>query len=613
MREAIKVFARFFSKLKGYLISNVIFNTLGAIFGIFSFVAIIPLLKLIFKRDFEVYEKVDIDISIIPWNFPTADIKNNAYAAISNMIQDKDPQHALMIVGAIGVLMVFLKSGFNFAGSFTMIKILNHTVKDLRGLIYKKVLTLPIGFFNEERKGDILARATTDIKEVETSIQSSVDMLFKNPIIIFFTILFMLFMSWQLTLFVFIMFPIAGGIIGYIGKTLRGRSLKGQNKIGEILSTIEETLGGLRIIKAFNAEKKMYAKQNNENEEYRHIMDGLMARNSLASPLSEFLGTIIIVILMWYGGNLILNENSSLDSEEFLGYLILFYNIINPSKNFSISYYRIQKGLASLDRIDEVLNTESNIIIKEDAEPISSFNSNIEYSGVWFKYIDDYVLSDINIKVDKGQTIALVGQSGSGKSTMIDLIPRFYDVKKGSIKVDGKDIRDLDLIDLRKLMGIVNQEPILFNDTIYNNIAFGVDSTTQEEVEQAARIANAHEFIMETEDGYQTNIGDRGNRLSGGQRQRISIARAILTNPPIMILDEATSALDTESERLVQDAINKLMKNRTSIVIAHRLSTIRNADMIYVLKYGKVIESGNYDELLKQDGEFKKLHDIQFG
>lgn len=612
MREAIKVFLRFFPKLKGYLISNVIFNMLGAIFGIFSFFAIIPLLKLIFKRDFEVYEKVDLDVSVIPWNFPVADIKNNAYAWVSEIIQDKEPQHALMMVGLLGVIMVFFKNGFNFGGSLMMIKILNHTVKDLRGLLYKKILTLPIGFFNEERKGDIIARATTDIKEVETSIQSSVDILFKNPIIILFTVIAMVLMSWQLTLFVFIMFPIAGAIIGYIGKSLRSRSLKGQDKVGEILSTIEETLGGLRIVKAFNAERKMYKKQDDENEEYRHIMDGLMARNSLASPLSEFLGTIIIVVLMWYGGNLILSENSSLDSEEFIAYLALFYNIINPSKNFSISYYRIQKGLASLDRIDEILNTESNIIIKENAEPKKSFEDSIEYDGIWFRYLEDYVLNDIKIKINKGQTIALVGQSGSGKSTMIDLIPRFYDVEKGAIKIDGKDIRNLDLIDLRRLMGIVNQEPILFNDTIFNNITFGVDSATQEEVENAARIANAHDFILETEGGYQTNIGDRGNRLSGGQRQRISIARAILTNPPIMILDEATSALDTESERLVQDAINKLMKDRTSIVIAHRLSTVRNADVIYVLNHGRIIESGSYDELLEKNGEFKKLHDIQF-
>lgn len=613
MREALKVFLRFFPKLKGYLIANFIFNILGALFGIFSFVSLIPLLKLIFKKDLQEYVYKELDFSLIPLKMPNSEeLLNNFNAWFSELIKHSDPKYALLIVGAFGISMMFFKNLFNFLGGWTMVKTLNHIVKDIRSLIYKKVLTLPIGFFNEERKGDIIARATTDVKEVENSIQSSADMLLKNPIIILFTVMAMVFMSWQLTIFVFIMFPVAGGIIGYVGKSLRTKSHKGQSKVSDILSTIEETLGGLRIVKAFNAEQKMYDKQDKENEDYRNIMDSLMTRNSLAGPLSEFLGTIVIIIMMWYGGNLILSDKSALDSEEFLVYLVLFYNIINPSKAFSSSYYRIQKGLASLDRIDEILNAKSNIILKENAVPCTGFESNIEYDKVWFKYQEDYVLKDISIKIDKGQTIALVGQSGSGKSTMIDLLPRFYDVIKGNLKIDGTNIKDMELHDLRKLFGIVNQEAILFNDTIYNNIAFGVDNTTPEEVEMAAKIANAHEFIKETERGYNTNIGDRGNRLSGGQRQRISIARAILTNPPIMILDEATSALDTESERLVQDAINKLMKDRTSIVIAHRLSTIRNADKIHVLKNGKIIETGSYNELLELGGEFKKLHDIQF-
>ncbi len=614
MRDAFKIFLRFFTKLKSYLIANFVFNTLGALFGAFSFISLIPVLKIILNTDSDkLYVKREIAFSIIPWEMPSyEDFMNNIYAWLAGLIETNGSLHALVAVGVVGITLVLFKTGFIFMGSFTMVKILNHTVKDMRDNIFMKVLTLPIGFFNEERKGDIISRATTDIKEIELAIQAAIDMLFKNPMVIIINVIIMVFMSWELTIFVFVMFPIAGGIIGYIGKSLRGKSLKGQQKAGEILSTFEETLGGLRIIKGFNAEKRMFSKQTQENEEYRHIMDGLMWRNSLASPLSEFLGTIVIVTVMWYGGRLILGHNSPIDAPQFLVYLIFFYSIINPSKAFSTAYYRIQKGLGSLDRIDEVLNTESNIILKENADPINGFENEIEYNKVWFKYQEDFVLSDVNITVKKGQTVALVGQSGSGKSTMIDLMPRFYDVIKGSIKIDGKDIRDLDIYDLRHLLGIVNQEPILFNDTIYNNIAFGLNSTTPKDVEQAAKIANAHDFIMETENGYQTNIGDRGNRLSGGQRQRISIARAILTNPPIMILDEATSALDTESERLVQDAINKLMKDRTSIVIAHRLSTIRNADVIHVLKYGKIIESGNYEELLALNGEFKKLHDIQF-
>ncbi len=613
MREALKVFKRFTLIYKGYLSTNIIFNILGAVFGIFSFVTLIPILRVLFGVEQKVYEYQNISFSFRHFDEFRNGLMNNLYYYTNDIIASKGAVQALVIIAIVGVCMVFLKTAFTFVGEFTMNKIRNHVVKDIRNNIYQKIISLPIGYFNDERKGDIIARATGDITEVETSIMSSLNMLFKNPMIIVITLIAMVVMSLRLTIFVFILFPVAGGIIGYIGKTLRKKSMKGQTKMGEILSTIEETLGGLRIVKAFNAEEKMYVKQSRQNQQYRKIMDSLMNRNSLASPMSEFLGTAVIMVIMIFGGTLILKDTSPLEAEEFLVYLVLCYSIINPIKSFSTSYYKVQKGLASLDRIDVVLNTESNIIIKEKTLPVESFKTSVEYKNVWFKYIDDYVLQDINITLEKGKTVALVGQSGSGKSTMADLLPRFYDVTRGSILIDGTDIRELDPSELRNLMGIVNQEAILFNDTIYNNIAFGVKETTLEEVENAARVANAHEFIMQTENGYETNIGDRGNRLSGGQRQRISIARAVLTNPPVLILDEATSALDTESERLVQDALNNLMKNRTSLVIAHRLSTIRNADMIYVLREGKIIESGNYDELLKKGGEFKKLHDIQFG
>lgn len=613
MREALKVFKRFTFKYKGYLTANVLFNIFGAIFGIFSFITLIPILKVLFQVEKTVYTFQEISFSIKHFDDFRNGLMNNLYYYTNEMIEKEGPNQTLILIAIVGAVMVFLKTGFTYGGEFTMNKIRNHVVKDIRNKMYRKIISLPIGYFNDERKGDIIARATGDITEVETSIMSSLNMLFKNPMLIFFSLVTMMVMSLKLTIFVFIFFPIAGGITGIIGKTLRKKSMKGQTKMGEILSTIEETLGGLRIIKAFNAENKMFKKQSKQNHQYRKIMDGLMNRNSLASPMSEFLGTVAILVIMIFGGTLILNGGNTLDAEQFLVYLILCYSIINPIKSFSTSYYKVQKGLASLERIDVVLNTESKIKLRDKTIAVSGFDKIVEYKDVWFKYIDDYVLQDINLKLEKGKTIALVGQSGSGKSTMADLFPRFYDISKGSIRIDGNDIRDLNTTELRNLMGIVNQEAILFNDTIFNNIAFGVNETTEAEVENAARIANAHEFILQTENGYQTNIGDRGNRLSGGQRQRISIARAVLTNPPLLILDEATSALDTESERLVQDALNKLMKSRTSLVIAHRLSTIRNADMIHVLREGKIIESGNYTELLNKDGEFKKLHDIQFG
>jgi len=610
MREAFKIFVRFLPKYKGYLIFNVISNLLAALFGVFSIFTLIPILKVLFGIESGDY--VFRELKLFPLNDFRTDAMNNLYAFISNLIIEKGASSALMVIGLFTIIMVLLKTSFTYSGSFCVAKIRNHVVKDIRNKLYRKVISLPIGYFNEKRKGDIIARMTGDVQEVEYSIGSPIDVFFKNPLIILFSLLAMVFMSMKLTLFVFILLPLSGGIIGYIGKSLRKKSMKGQIIMGEILSTIEETLGGLRIVKGFNAEDKMSVKQKSQNERYRRILDSVMSRNFLASPVSELLGTVVMIVVMWFGGKLIIGNKSALEPEEFIVYLGLFYTIINPAKGFSTAYYRIQKGLASLERIDNVLNTESNILVKKDTSHLESFNNSITYNNIWFKYQEDYVLKNINLEIKKGQTVALVGRSGSGKSTLVDLLPRFYDVTSGSIMVDGIDIRDLNPENLRKHMGLVNQEPILFNDTLSNNIAFGVEHATMEEIEYAAKIANAHDFILDTENGYDTIIGDRGSRLSGGQRQRISIARAILTNAPIMILDEATSSLDTESEKLVQEAINNLLKDRTSIVIAHRLSTIRHADMIYVLSDGEIIENGNYDELLKQNGEFRKLHNNQF-
>lgn len=613
MRDAIKIFRRYLPPYKSYVVLGIVSNLFAAIFNAFTFFALIPLLKILFGLDTTSYVRMDANFSIIPFNIPRDAIMNNLYVWLSETVADKGAMSVLLIIGLLGIAMVFLKSVFTYLASFFLVKIRNHVIKDIRNKLFAKIVSLPIGFFTEEKKGDVIARTTGDVTEIEVSIVSSLDALIKNPIIILVTVLFMIFMSWQLTIFIFIMFPIAAGIIGLIGKTLRKRSFLGQNKMGEILSTVEETLGGLRIIKGFNAEEKVRKKQRQQNEEYRSIMDRLMLRYFLASPMSEFLGVAVVMTVMWYGGRLILTGGSTvLDPSEFIVYLGFFYTIINPAKAFSTVFYNVQKGLAAVDRIDRILNTESNILIKENPDSIEKFDQVIEYKDVWFRYNEDYVVKNVSLDIQKGQTIALVGPSGSGKSTLADLLPRFYDVSKGKISIDGKDIRDLDTFSLRNLLGIVNQEPILFNDTIYNNILFGVEKASTEEVENAAKIANAHEFIMETENGYQTNIGDRGTRLSGGQKQRISIARAVLKNPPIMILDEATSALDTESERLVQKAINNLMKKRTSIVIAHRLSTIRNAHTIYVLKQGEIIEHGNYKDLLAKKGEFKLLHDNQF-
>jgi subfamily B ATP-binding cassette protein MsbA len=605
MKEFFKLMRRFIPPYKGKIVLNLIYNILGAVFGAFSFAMMIPALKILFQTEELVTEKV-------PMSFSIDAVSQNFNYYISQFVTTHKPQDALILIGIVLVFATLLKVGFTYLASFVLISLRNGIVYDIRSLIYKKIIGLPLGYFSEERKGDIMARITSDVQEVENSIANSLDMMIKNPIIIIVSLAVMIYMSWSLTLFVFIMLPITGFIIGRIGKSLKRVSTKGQNKLGEILSIIEEDLSGLRVIKSFNAEKKAIRRFQTENGNYRSIMNRLMWRRNLAHPASEFLGTIVIVIVLWYGGTIILGGGkSSLSAAEFIGYLVFFYSIINPAKAFSTALYSIEKGLASMNRIDHVLAAEITIKDKANAKDIDSFEKNIAYKNVSFAYDKSEVLSNISLNIKKGETVALVGSSGSGKTTMVDLLPRFWDITSGSIEVDGTDIRDLKIKSLRDLIGNVNQEPILFNDTIRNNIAFGVEDASEEDILRAAKIANAHDFILQTESGYETRIGDRGDKLSGGQKQRLSIARAILRNPPILILDEATSALDTESENLVQEALENLMKNRTSLVIAHRLSTIKNANRICVLDKGEIVEEGTHEELLTLNGRYKKLHDMQ--
>ena len=580
------------------------FNFLGAIFGAFQFAALIPVLGILFGTQ-PLVAKPD------NWSFNFDNLSKNISYIISEVIQKSGRERALIYLGIFIIIMVILKVGFTYLASFVMVPVRNGVVCDIRNKIYHKILSLPLGFFSEERKGDIIARTTGDVQEVDNSILNSIEMMFKDPMIIIINLCAMIIMSWSLTLFVFLLLPVVGYLIGKVGKSLKKPSMRGQNKMGELLTTIEESLSGLRIIKAFNAEKKMKTVFARQNTEYYNIMNNLMWRRYLAHPMSELLGTMVIVVVLWYGGRLVLNNTSALPPQEFITYIAFFYTIINPAKSFSTSLYSVQKGLASMERIDMILLAENNIVNKPDAVAVKEFTKNIEYRNVSFRYIEDEVLKNVSLTIEKGKTIALVGQSGSGKSTFVDLLPRFWDLNTGSILVDGIDIRDYKIADLRGLMGNVNQDPILFNDTFYNNISFGLESATLEEVMAAAKVANAHEFIISSPDGYQTNIGDRGGKLSGGQRQRISIARAVLKNPPILILDEATSALDTESEKLVQEALENLMMNRTSIVIAHRLSTIKKADLICVFHEGEIVERGTHDQLLSIDGIYKKLHSMQ--
>ncbi len=605
MKDFIKILQRFLPPYKSDLIMSFVYNLFAALFGVFSFVMMQPVLEILFKD-------AEVVATKVPWEASIDAVKHNFYYYTTLIKAEYGADSTLLFVGIVLLIAVFFKVTFTYLGSYHTVQVRNSVVRDIRTRIYDKIVSLPIPFFTEEKKGDIISRSTSDVQEVENSVMNSLDMFIKNPIIIIVALVTMVIMSPQLTLFSFIILPVAGYIIGRIGKSLKKKSRLGQNKMGDLLSTIEETLSGLRIIKAFTAEEKVSEKFAAENNDYRRIMNSLMRRRILAHPVSEFLGTIVIVIVLWYGGKLILSGNTNLNGAGFIAYLVIFYSIINPAKAFSKALYSIQKGLAAMERIDQILEAESTIVDKENAKSVDKFKNAIEYRNVSFSYNGEKkVLKNINLEIPKGKTVALVGQSGSGKTTFVDLLPRFYDVVEGGIFIDGEDIRDLKITDMRNLMGNVNQESILFNDTIFGNIAFGVENATLEEVEAAAKIANAHDFITATEDGYYTNIGDRGGKLSGGQRQRLSIARAVLKNPPIMILDEATSALDTESERLVQDALDKLMQNRTSVVIAHRLSTVKNADLICVFHEGEIVERGQHDELIKLDGTYKKLNDMQ--
>ena len=608
MKEFIAVLRRFVPPYKRHLVWSVVFNILSAVLNIFSFMAIIPILQILFQTGDD-----NVPQSLMPWSWDNLQeaFSNNANYYVGQLIQDIGPTTTLLVIGIFLAFMTFLKTGAYFLSSATIIPIRTGVVRDIRNQLYRKITSLPLGFFSEERKGDIIARMSGDVAEVENSIMSSLDMLFKNPILIIAYFSTLLVISWQLTLFTLVFVPIMGWFMGMVGRKLKQNSIKAQSLWSDTMSQVEETLSGLRIIKAFCAEEKMNDRFDRINSAYRNDIMKVNTRQQMAHPMSEFLGTVMIVIVLWFGGILVLSGDSMLSGPTFIYYLVMLYSIINPLKDFSKAGYNIPKGLASMERIDKILNANNDIVETPSPMHLAKFEHQIEFKNVSFRYDKKWILKNINLVIPKGKTIALVGQSGGGKSTLVDLIPRYYDVQEGEVLIDGINVKDLGIHDLRQLIGNVNQEAILFNDSFRNNIAFGVDGATDEQIAEAAKIANAYDFIMQTEQQFDTPVGDRGSRLSGGQRQRVSIARAILKNPPILILDEATSALDTESERLVQDALERLMKTRTTVAIAHRLSTIKCADEIYVIHEGEIVERGTHDELLAIDGYYKKLNDMQ--
>lgn len=615
MKDIFMLIRRFIAPYyKGYLSLAVTFNILSALLNLVAFALVMPILNILFQIEERVttyipFSSLDLTTQA-GWSQMKEVVTNNFGYFVSQLIETEGASYTLIILGIYLVLMTLLKVGATYLGGFFLVPIRTGVVRDLRNQLNAKILALPLGFFSEERKGDVLARITGDVGEVENSVMSSLDLLLKNPILIFVYLGSMLVISWQLTLFVFLVLPIAGFIMGRVGKSLKRTSLEAQNQWGQLISQVEETLGGLRIVKAFTAEEFVDKRFRDSNEEYRQTVIGVNRRQLLAHPVSELLGTATIAIVLWYGGSLILNRDSSIDASTFIYYLVIFYSLINPLKDLSKGAYAIRRGMGSMERVDRILQAESTITDPAEPKPVV-FNEAIRLEKVSFRYAEEWVLRDVDLTIRKGQTVALVGHSGSGKSTLVDLIPRFYDVVEGRITIDGTDIREVAVADLRRLMGNVNQEPILFNASVFENIAFGVEGATLEKVRQAAEVAHADEFINEMPAGYDTNIGDRGGKLSGGQRQRLSIARAVYKNPPILILDEATSALDTKSERLVQSALDHLMEGRTTIVIAHRLSTIIHADVICVVDDGRIVEQGTHDELLALGGHYAKLHAIQ--